>query len=62
MTEGGVERVAISEEGMMDWRAVVVVPPIEVLIVISFQVPTRVELVGESMEEQEMVPEDVAEA
>ena len=39
-----------------------VVPPIEVLMVIAFQVPTRVELVGEAIEEQEVVPEDAAEA
>lgn len=39
-----------------------VVPPMDVLMVISFQVPTSVELEGESMEEQEVVPEVAAEA
>lgn len=57
-----MESVAISEEGTIDWRAVVVVPPMEVEMVISVQVPTVVAFEGESREEQAVVFEEAAEA
>jgi hypothetical protein len=52
----------ISPAGMTDWRAVVVVPPMDVLMVIDLHVPSKVETAGDPMDAHAVALVDAAEA